>query len=318
MSNINLITTCTNGKNSGGKAILSLSQFSSGRTPSCVLVNSWCNAMSEAISEKETLLTEDLYKGGHWAIAKATLSQYPIDLWVLSAGLGLLHHKDKIVPYKATFAAGYDESIPLYSNEFFGKTFHRTWWKEITERSFFKKDHPTSITELMKKKRTDYFIICGSPDYINAIELDVINGLNYLVDSNKQLVIITSKKVTQRLDCYLLKSNQNMAGFLNCNMISLNISLARYIVKEFTERQCNDLNKLSRQLSEKLNGLPERQPKKGTRRTAQEVNHYIVKLMSQQPGLSATHALRAFRDEGNSFEEKRFRAVFKAISESKP
>ncbi|MBN1087698.1 hypothetical protein [Pantoea sp. 1B4] len=98
--------------------------------------------MSEAISEKETLLTEDLYKGGHWAIAKATLSQYPIDLWVLSAGLGLLHHKDKIVPYKATFAAGYDESIPLYSNEFFGKTFHRTWWKEITERSFFKKRSP--------------------------------------------------------------------------------------------------------------------------------------------------------------------------------
>lgn len=318
MSNINLITTCTNGKNSGNKTILSLSQFSSGRTPSSVLVKSWCNALSEAIAKTDTLSVEELYKGGHWATAKATLNKYPIDLWVLSAGFGLLHYKDKIVPYKATFAVGFDESVPLYSQEFVGKTFHRTWWKKITERSLFKSQHPTSITDLMKKKKNDYFIICGSPDYINAIELDIINGLEYLTDAKKQLIIVTSKKINNRLEGYLFKSDQNMAGWLKCNMMTLNISLAQYIVKEFTERECDDLNALSKKLSEKLYGLPKRETKKGIRRSPEEVNRYIVMLMLQQPGLSATHALRAFRDEGNSFEEKRFRAVFKAISESKP
>lgn len=318
MSNINLITTCTNGKHYGSRDILSLSQFSSGRPPSNVLVNSWCNALNEAISTSATVCAEDLYKGGHWATAKAILDDYPIDLWILSAGLGLLHHKDNVVPYKATFAVGYDESIPLYSQEYVGKSFHRTWWKEITNRSIFKSKHPTSIVELMKKRKRDYYIICGSPDYINAIELDIINGLEYLVDAKKQLLIITSKKINGRLTTYLFKTNQNMAQWLRCNMLMLNISVAKYIVKEFTSKQLNDLNELSQKLKEELKELPEREVKKGIRRSPEEVKSFILKIMEKNPGISATHALREFRDSGNSFEEKRFRAEFMALREAKP
>lgn len=317
MSNINLITTCTNGKHFGSGSILTLSQFSSGRTPSSVLINSWCNALNEAISTSATVYAEDLYKGGHWATAKAILTDYPVDLWVLSAGLGLLHHKDKVVPYRATFAVGYDESIPLYSQEYVGRSFHRTWWKEITSRSIFKSEHPASILDLMKKNKKDYYIICGSPDYINAIELDIINGLEYLVDAKKQLLIITSKKINDRLNAYLFKTNQNMAQWLRCNMLMLNISVAKYIVKEFTSKKFNNLNELSQKLVEELKELPEREVKKGIRRSPEEVRSFILKLMQQKPDLSATNALREFRNSGNSFEEKHFRAEFKALIEAK-
>nr|WP_217437033.1 hypothetical protein [Serratia fonticola] len=281
-------------------------------------MNSWCNALKEAILTSATVCAEDLYKGGHWATAKAILKQYPVDLWILSAGLGLLHHKDKVIPYKATFAVGYEESIPSYSHEYVGKTFHRTWWKEISERSCFKSQHPTSITELMKKNNRDFFIICGSPDYINAIELDVINGLEYLVDSKKQLLIITSKKINNRLEGYLFKTSQKMANWLKCNMLMLNISMAKYIINDFTSNKSNDLNEISLHISDALSELPEREIKKGIRRSPEEVNHFILKMMHQEPGISATHALRTFRDSGNSFEEKRFRAAFKALSGTKP
>lgn len=318
MRNIHLITTCTNGKNSDSNNILSLAQYSSVRIPSNVLVSSWCNAINEAISTSATVCAVDLYKGGHWATAKAILKKYPVDLWILSAGLGLLHYKDKVVPYKATFAVGYDESIPLYSHEYVGKTFHRTWWKEISERSFLKPRHPTSITELMKENKKDYYIFCGSPDYINAIELDIINGLEYLGNSKKQLLIITSKKINDRLAIYLFKTNKNMAHWLKCNMLMLNISMAKYIIGEFTDKKLNDLNELSLQLSDKLKELPEREAKKGIRRSPDEVSRFILEIMQQEPSISATHALRVFRDSGNSFEEKRFRAAFKALSNGKP
>lgn len=318
MGNINLITTCTNGKHYGSGKVLSLSQFTSGRTPSNVLVNSWCNALNEAIDQSETVCVKDLYKGGHWATAKSILDLYHVDLWVISAGLGLLHHKDNVVPYKATFAIGYNESIPLYSQEYGGKTFHRTWWKNITERSFFKSKHPASIVDLMKKNKKDYFIICGSPDYINAIELDVINGLEYLVDASKQLLIITSNKINDRLAAYFFKTNQNMAMWLKCNMLMLNVSVAKYIVKEFTSRQLVDLKKLSLSLSDELKELPGREVKKGIRHSPEEVKSFILKIMQQKPGVSATHALREFRDSGNSFEEKRFRAEFKVLKGAKP
>lgn len=318
MSNINLITTCTNGKHCGSGGILSLSQFSSGRTSPNLLVSSWCNALNEAISESAIVCVEDLYKGGHWATAKAILDEYPVDLWVVSAGLGLLHHKDKVLPYKATFAVGYEESIPLYSQEYVGKSFHRTWWKEITKRSIFKSKHPTSILDLMKENKNEYYIICGSPDYINAIELDIINGLEYLVDAKKQLLIITSNKINNRLAPFFFKTNKNMAHWLKCNMLMLNVSMAKYIVKEFTSKKLNDLNELSINLLEEFKKLPEREVKKGIRRSPEEVKSFILKIMEQNPGVSATHALREFRDSGNSFEEKRFRAEFKALREAKP
>lgn len=318
MSNIHLITTCTNGKNGDRNSTLSLSKYSSGRMPSDILINSWCNALSEAIKTSASICVEDLYKGGHWATVKTILRDYPIDLWVLSAGIGLLHYKDKVVPYKATFSTGYEESIPTYSYEYVGKSFHRTWWKKINEHSVFKSRHPTSIAELMNENSRDFFILCGSPDYINAIELDVISGVEYLVDPNKQLLIITSKKINSRLGTYLYKSNQHMAQYLKCNMLMLNIKLAQYILKEFTGRKLDDLNLLSQQLAEKFENIPEREVKKGVRRSPVEVNQYILSIIQQHPGISATQALRAFRDAGNSFEEKRFRATFKAISGSKP
>lgn len=318
MTNINLITTCTNGKNGDRNNTLNLSKYSSGRTPSDLLINSWCSALNEAITTSASIYVEDLYKGGHWATVKTIIKSYPVDLWVLSAGLGLLHYKDKVVPYKATFSTGYEESIPSYSYEYVGKSFHRTWWKKINEQSVFKCRHPTSISELMKGNNQAYFIICGSPDYINAIELDVINGIEFLINPKKQLLIITSKKINSRLEPYLYMSNQHMAQYLKCNMLMLNIKLAQYILKEFTDRKLDDLNSLSQQLAEKFENIPEREIKKGVRRSPEEVNQYILRIVQQHPGISATQALRAFRDAGNSFEEKRFRAAFKALSSSKP
>ncbi|MBL0867052.1 hypothetical protein G5647_11495 [Pectobacterium carotovorum] len=101
-------------------------------------------------------------------------------------------------------------------------------------------------------------------------------------------------------------------------MLMLNVSMAKYIVGEFTDKKLNDLNELSLQLSDKLKELPKREVKKGIRRSPEEVKSFILKIMEQNPSISATHALREFRDSGNSFEEKRFRAEFKALREAKP
>lgn len=70
------------------------------------------------------------------------------------------------------------------------------------------------------------------------------------------------QKINGRLTTYLFKTNQNMAQWLRCNMLMLNISVAKYIVKEFTSKQLNDLNELSQKLIEELKELPEREVKK--------------------------------------------------------
>ena len=314
MSKVNLITTCTNGKHGTEDNILHLGDYSAAKTPYLVLIKAWTEALNKALSNSTLIRVKSLYKGGHWATAKSICQHDCVELWVLSAGFGLLHAEDKIVPYQATFAVGHRESIPLYSNEYNGKGFYRTWWKQISENSPFKDKHPTSIADLMRDNSKDYFVISGSPDYINAIEIDIINGLRFLKSSNKQLVIITSKNINPRLNEYFFKSDARMAHWLKCNMLMLNISLAKYIINQFVNNSLNDIGELSKSIYQELQSLPERKIVKGQKRTPEEVEKYILELQRQNPQISATQALRTFRDSGNSFEEKRFRGLFQTVT----
>lgn len=314
MSRINLITTCTNGKYGKTSKILNLGDYSAGKVSSEILIQSWCNAIKGTILHSDLISVENLYKGGHWTTARAIQHEYSADLWVLSAGLGLLHSKDRVIPYQATFATGYRESIPLYSKVYSGKAFHRTWWKAMTESSSYQKEHPTSIAALMHAKPKEYFIICGSPDYINAIELDVFDGLHHLESPLAQVMIITSKEISSRLTPYFLKSDARIAQWLKCNMVMLNISLAKYVVGEFKNRSFENFKKLSNELSQQFKLLPAKNVVKGIKRTPVEVEEFIFDLLRQQPKISPTQALRTFRDSGNSFEEKRFRNLFQIVA----
>lgn len=310
MKRINLITTCTNGKRSNGHNALNLADYSAGQISSSILVKSWCSALHQALLTSKTIVVEDLYKGGHWSTAKQMIELYNLDLWVLSAGLGLLHSKQKVVPYNATFSSGYPESIPLFSKEYNGRSFYRSWWKGLTENSPFKDaNHPT-ISALMQNRPCEFFIICGSPDYISAIEVDLMNGIEYLKDPQKQLLIITSKGVSPRLSQYLLKTDNKIAKYLGCNMLMLNIGLARHFVGIFTEKNEKNFRLLANQLGNEFEKLPEVLTIKGIKRTPIEVESFILSLMKKHTSLSATKALREFRDSGNSFEEKRFRQIF--------
>jgi len=186
----------------------------------------------------------------------------------------------------------------------------------MTEYSSFKEEHPTSIAELMHARPKEYFIICGSPDYINAIEIDIFDGLRHLKHPLAQLLIITSKEIDPRLSPYLLKSDARIAQWLKCNMLMLNISLAKYVIGKFRDYPFKEFNKLSDDLSLQFKLLPARNVVKGIKRTSVEVEKFISELLRQQPKISPTQALRTFRDSGNSFEEKRFRNLFQTVASS--
>lgn len=313
MSQINLITTCTNGKHSNGYPILNLATLSTRLSSPHSLIQAWCNAVESAISTGHTLPVEKMYKGGHWATAMSVCQTYPVELWVLSAGLGLLKRGDNVVPYQATFAVGHNDSIPLFTESYKGKEFHQRWWSELNKHSPFQDKHPVSLTELMKSRPNEYFIICGSPDYISAVGPDITTGLTYLPSAEKQFLIISSSRVKSPLNHYLLESNKRIAEWLNCNMLMLNIKIAQYVIEQFTREGYDNLGVLADTLNKQFSVLPAASKKQGVRRTPEEVEAWVVEHLKEVPDASASRALRVFRDSGNSFEEKRFRALFHTV-----
>ncbi|MDN2648135.1 hypothetical protein OB909_22725 [Klebsiella pneumoniae] len=139
MSRLNLITSCTNSKHNNGHSVLNLAIFSEKYKTPKGLIHAWGEAVNSALSTKLVVPVEKLYKGGHWSTAMSIYDAQPIELWVLSAGFGLLKHGDAIVPYQATFATGHKDSIPLFSDKYGKKSFYQEWWGKLNEASPLKK-----------------------------------------------------------------------------------------------------------------------------------------------------------------------------------
>ena len=96
-----------------------------------------------------------------------------------------------------------------------------------------------TLAELMRNYSQDQFIFAVSPVYLRAIENDIMTGLSSLVNTDKQLRIVTSKAYRGGLQRWVSYSNEGMLEKLKTNFTALNISLACHLIDEIvmTESQ---------------------------------------------------------------------------------
>ncbi|MFH3006720.1 MULTISPECIES: DUF6884 domain-containing protein [Enterobacteriaceae] len=119
----------------------------------------------------------ELYTGQHWSRAAVAAARSGAEIWILSAGLGLLHISDPVVPYEATFS-----TMPFC---------HRTHWERLTRRPPSER-RCTSLKTLMQSRPADRFVVAASPLYLRAVESDLLAGMKALCNP-EQLAVVTSK-----------------------------------------------------------------------------------------------------------------------------
>ena len=157
----------------------------------------------------------ELYTGQHWQRAVTATQCADAELWVLSAGLGLLHISDPVVPYEATFS-----SMPFS---------HCTLWSLLTASPPGER-RCASLQALMQERPHDRFIVAASPVYLRAVEEDLRAGSEALF-SSEQLTIVTSKAWQRKLNGQIHVTNAGMMKELNTNMTGLNISFAARLLQ---------------------------------------------------------------------------------------
>ncbi|ELC6355107.1 tgtA5 cluster protein 2 [Enterobacter hormaechei] len=135
-------------------------------------------------------------------------------MWVISAGLGLLHVSDPVVPYEATFS-----SMPFC---------HRTHWERLTTRPPAER-RCTSLRALMQARPDDRFVVAASPVYLRAVETDLLAGRGELTTS-EQLQVVTSKGYQGSLKDSVRYTSAGMMKGLNTNMTGLNICYALQLI----------------------------------------------------------------------------------------
>lgn len=178
----------------------------------------WLERLAQARCGSPPLTAGELYTGQHWSRAAAAAARNGAEMWIISAGLGLLHVSDPVVPYEATFS-----SMPFC---------HRTHWERLTARPPAER-RSTSLRTLMQARPDDRFVVAASPVYLRAVESDLLAGRGALRTS-EQLQVVTSKGYQGKLKDNVRYTSAGMMKALNTNMTGLNISYAsQLLVKGF-------------------------------------------------------------------------------------
>ncbi|MHA0949147.1 hypothetical protein [Enterobacter ludwigii] len=152
--NVHLIVICTHRKTvAAGDAV-----FSDERNVDRAY-GIWLERLTKARSASNQMTAGELYTGQRWNGAAAARNR--AEMWVISAGLGLLHASDPVVQYEATFS-----SMPFC---------HRTHWERLTTRPPSER-RCTSLRALMLARPDDRFVVTTSPVYLRAVESGLLAG----------------------------------------------------------------------------------------------------------------------------------------------
>ncbi|EOG1818974.1 DUF6884 domain-containing protein [Enterobacter hormaechei] len=170
----------------------------------------WLERLAQARRGSPAMTAGELYTGQHWSRAAAAAARNGAEMWVISAGLGLLHVSDPVVPYEATFS-----SMPFC---------HRTHWERLTTRPPAER-RCASLKTLMQAGPDDRFVVAASPVYLRAVESDLLAGRDVL-SAPEQLQIVTSKGYQGSLKDSVQYTSAGMMKMLNTNMTGLNVSYA--------------------------------------------------------------------------------------------
>lgn len=315
---LTIVSTCTNQKRGVVSDDLHLGTFA-GRFHRDT-AKAWIEALGK---DHPTTLARDLYVGSHWreslaCEASAIEHGFAAELWVLSAGYGLIGASESITPYAASFASGSDSIQNLtWPSDFSGRQKAEEWWTLL--HRYRKRPGLRQFSELAKTKQPILLIL--SPEYYSAVESEIIDlisaGANLLIVSAGLYRNLNSTSPVVRPHILPFSdSYKQVEEYLNKTNICLNSRLATWLVRNHSEVLFEGIDAVAPILQEILDELPSMVRKDVNRMTDAEVLEFIAGNYSDTLS-SATKLLRQLRDvEQLSCEQKRFGAIFRKFEQS--
>lgn len=297
---LRIIVTCAQRKTRPVPAELKLRTITTRRADT--RLETWAQHLIDASEGAMPAL--ELYAGEHWDIARRLAStDYPKglrgELWVCSAGYGLIPAEARIVPYSATFSAGTPDSIPG------GPKGASNWWASLA-RWAGPVTAARSLGELAASDPTARLLLVLSASYLTACRDDVMSAIANLEHPKLLSIISAGTKGHNELHQFLLPVDARLQYALGGSRQALNVRAADYIMS--TGRYDHD------DMSEGLAKLLATQPplRYYDRRPAtdDEVRKFIRQALCANARATHTGLLREFRSSQRACEQARFAALF--------
>jgi hypothetical protein len=283
-------------------------------------IKAWVSALDQPCP---SIGARELYVGSHWQESMecervASTQGFETDLWVLSAGYGLISANEPVAPYAASFAAGVDSIQNLaWPSEFSSRRKALEWW-ELLHRH---RDREGLRRFISLAGTGNPLLVILSREYFSAVEPEIVDlisaGVNVLIVSAGLYRNIGSVAPVVRPHVLPFSDSfKQVDDYLNKTNVSLNARLATWLVRNHGEILHGGIDIVHPVLLEILGSLPAMNRKDVNRMSDEEVLEFIRGNYSETYS-SATQLLRLLRDvEGMSCEQKRFGALFRRHEQS--
>ncbi|MDB4962523.1 MAG: hypothetical protein JWP01_2522 [Myxococcales bacterium] len=228
------------------------------------------------------------------------------NLWISSAGYGVVSSTEKLVPYAATFAVGHADSVTRAAPD---DATMMDWWRCATSgRGALGK----SICSIATSDPGSTILVLASPMYLRAMARDLAESMA-LFRRRGALFIISSKVPASEpaLEACWLPSRATLQATLGGGLVSLHARAARHLLGAVRP---GDFVKENRSIMSKELEGDGQAPKKraaGSGMSDAEVIAFIRTHLSANPKASHTALLRQLRESGKACEQSRFRELFR-------
>jgi hypothetical protein len=296
-----LVAACSQRKHIRAEAALSLASVASAPDDR---VREWRRRLARIPAPRQS--AQDTYAGDHW---HAVLDAYKLasayssgtELWVISAGYGLIPSDKRIKAYSATFATGNPDSVWRGRRD--GERIERLqkWWHGLA--------HQVALEELLPTRGGGSMLIAAGAAYLTALDGD-IDRLLAAAPTEETLSLISAGT---RGNGALLPVSGQLRSAVGGTDSALNARTLRLLAATADEHQFRH-TEMERLLTRLARTSKPTIRRRGRSVTDTTIAAAIRSLRRGVPGISRTGALRELRASGIACEQDRFAAIWASVA----
>jgi hypothetical protein len=244
---------------------------------------------------------KDLYMGDHW---QAACQAYELtqryssrtELWVISAGYGLISAGTAIKPYSATFASGSADSVWRGAQDGDRDTYLNEWWHAVARER--------SLVDLLPTRGDGAVVVAAGAAYLTAVSVDLETMLAH--DSSERVSVVSAGA---RGSAGLLPVTGHFRATVGGTDSSLNARLLARLAADATTHRFRRLAMAD--FLTRIDIAPSPRVRGRTATDAQVIDAITV-ARDHQTSISRTQALRELRRSGIACEQSRFASLWES------
>jgi hypothetical protein len=261
-----------------------------------------------------------LYAGDHWQIASSLPAEaarcgVKAQLWVLSAGYGLISGSASIAPYSATFSVGHPDEVLARFSDREGPEAVRAWWSALSTWPGPETNSPRTIAAIARRNPNCPIVVVASAKYLAAVQDDLLQAKAALDDPATLIIVSAGGRGQGPLASNMIDCSARFQSALGGALMSLNARVARGVIEQhppFPWKVAGFQNLLERlPMTEPMGQTPQRKPV-----SDEDVREYVRKALRENAKSRHTTLLRLYRESGYACEQKRFGRLFKEVEQS--